>query len=167
MNRIKNEKLIFDNAVFSNFARIKKLELIFCLSRKIFTTREVIYEIKQGISKKPSLSDVIKFTQSEKIKIATLQEESSILLMNRLMREGRLGLGEISAMALAKELNGIFITDDETATKKAIDLKIKVLSNNEFRDTVIFLIELRKKRIISDNDYKNIKKMLEQESFKI
>lgn len=167
MNRIKNEKFIFDNAVFSNFARIKKLELIFYLSKKIFTTREVIHEIKQGISKKPNLSDVIKFTQSGKIKITTLQEESNILLMNRLMQEGRLGLGEISAMALAKELNGVFITDDEMATKKAINLSIKVLNNNEHRDTVIFLTELRRKRIISDNECKNIKKILEQESFKI
>jgi len=139
MNQSKNEKFVFDNAVFSNFARIKKLELIFYLSKKVFTTREVIDEIKQGISKKPNLFDVIKFVQLGKIKIATLQEESSILLMNRLIQEGRLGLGEISAMALAEELNGVFITDDEMATKKAINLKIKVLSNDEYRDTVIFL----------------------------
>lgn len=167
MNQLKNEKFVFDNAVLSNFARIKKLELIFYLSKKIFTTREVIDKIKQGISKKPSLFDVIKLVQLGKIKIATLQEESSILLMNRLMREGRLGLGEISAMVLAEELNGVFITDDEVAAKKAIDFKIKALSNSEHRDTVIFLIELRKKRVISNDEYKNIKKMLEQENFKI
>lgn len=46
MQNIKNEKFIFDNAVFSNFARIKRLELIFYLSNNIITTREVIKEVE-------------------------------------------------------------------------------------------------------------------------
>ena len=165
MKNLKNEKLVFNNALLSNFARIKKLELIFHLSDGLYTVREVIEEVKEGVNKKPVLNDIIECVRQKRIKIVFVRKKENILLMDRLVQEGVLGIGEISAMTAAKELNGIFITDDEIATKKASRLQIKILDHNEHRDTISFLKILRYKKIISDSEYKNIKVLLAQESF--
>lgn len=160
MKNLKNEKLVFNNALLSNFARIKKLELIFYLSEWLYTTQEVVEEIKEGVNQKPALNHIIECIKQKKIKIVSVKEESNILLMDRLIRKRILGMGEISAMVSAKELNGIFITDDEVATKKAINLQIRILDYNEYRDTVSFLKILRYKKIISDGEYRDIKTLL-------
>lgn len=81
------------------------------------------------------------------------------------MSEGILGAGEISAMALARELDGIFITDDKVATKKAFASGIKILDNKEHRDTVTFLAMLKGHAIISKKEYDLIKIELNNEQF--
>lgn len=134
MKNLKNEKLVFNNAVLSNFTRIRKLELIFYLSDELYTVKEVIEEVKKGVNKKPILNDIIECVEQKKVKIAFVEKKENILLMDRLVREGILGIGEISAMLVAKELNGIFITDDEIATKKAVRLQIKILDHFFFEN---------------------------------
>jgi len=163
MKNLDNEKLVFNNATFSNFARIGKLELIFYISKNIYTTKEVIAEAKRGIKRKPQLQSIVDSVNKGQIKIRTLKKINNILWMNRLIQEGRLGLGEISAMTLAQELDGIFITDEERATKNAISESIKILeanalglnisNRNKFKDTVIFLEILKKKKVISQKDF--------------
>ena len=162
-----NKKLIFDNAVLSNFARINKLELLFFLSQELFTTREVIEEKNKGIPKKPILSDIIALVDKNKIFVKTLTNYDNIILMNNLIKEGVLGIGEISAMLSAKELNGIFITDDEQAHKKAISIRAEILNQQEFRDTVNFLVLLLKNKCISKSNYNEIINLLSEQSFKI
>ena len=181
MEKISHNKFVFDNATFSNFARIKKLELIFYISKNIYTTKEVIEEINNGIKKRPNselaekLQRVIDYVREDKIKVETLKKSESILLMDAIIKENYLGVGEISAMALAKELNGIFITDDEKAIKKADrenikilkteDFGINILSKNEFRGTVIFLEILKNQKNISKKEFNEIKEMLKNENF--
>lgn len=175
MKKFDNEKLVFNNATFSNFARIEKLELIFYISKNIYTTKEVIAEAKRGIKKKPRLQSIVDSVSRGQIKVQTLKKINNILWMNGLIQEGRLGSGEISAMALAKELGGIFITDEEKATKKAVSegigileadtLGLNISNKNKFKDTVIFLEILKKKRIISQRDFNNIRILLSQENF--
>lgn len=165
MKRISDEKFIFDNAILSNFARINRLELIFYISEDIFTTKEVIGEVKRGIKNKPNLEKIIDFAGNGKIKILSVENMENILLMSKLMDEGILGAGEISAMVLARELDGIFITDDKVATKKASLLDIKILDNKEYRDTVTFLLMFKKNKIISEEEYNLIKSNLHDERF--
>lgn len=175
MKKISDEKLIFDNATFSNFARIEKLELIFHISKNIYTTKEVIQEVKKGIVRKPKLSGIIDCKTSYKIKVHTLKEIENILLMSSIIKEGLLGIGEISAMMSAKELGGIFITDDEKATEKAAKENIRVLraddwgvmvsEKNKFKDTVVFLEILKKQKNISQEEFDKIREMLKNESF--
>lgn len=175
MKKISHEKFVFDNATFSNFARIEKLELIFYISKNIYTTKEVIEEVKKGVVKKPKLQSIIDDIDAGKIKVETLKKQQSILMMSNLIKEGVLGLGEISAMVLSQELEGIFITDDEKATEKAKKENIKILDVNElgikipiknkFKDTVIFLEILRKQKIISRGDFEEIKQSLINENF--
>lgn len=165
MKNLKNEKLIFNTAVLSNFARIKKLELIFYLAQKIYTTKEVIEEVRHGIFKKPNLEDIIKYVELGKIEVVSVERTESILLMDDMIQEKILGPGEVSAIALTKELSGIFITDDEVATKKAEKLKVRILDSDEYRDTVSFLEILKQQRIITDRDYLDIKRLLGRENF--
>lgn len=175
MKKISHEKFVFDNATFSNFARIEKLELIFYISKNIYTTKEVIEEVKKGVIKKPKLQSIIDNIDTGKIKVETLKKQQSIFMMSNLIKEGILGLGEISAMMLSQELSGIFITDDEKATEKAKkenikildvnELGIKISTKNKFKDTVIFLEILKKQKIVSQTEFEEIKKFLEAEKF--
>jgi predicted nucleic acid-binding protein len=175
MKKISNRKLIFNNATFSNFARIEKLELIFNISQNIYTTREVIEEIKKGIEKRPKLQPIIDYTDKNKIQIEALKCPESIILADLIIRERRLGIGEISAMVLAKELGEIFITDDEKAIKRARLAGIETLDAEDFgfdisiknksKATLIFLEILKEQKNISQNEYDEIKETLKKESF--
>lgn len=167
MKNLINEKLVFDNAVLSNFARINKLELLFYLSKELITTREVIEEVKNGIRKKPALFSIIELVDKNEISIGTLEQIDNIILMDNLIQERVLGIGEISAMALAKEVNGLFITDDEQASKKAASIGIEIFNKYEFRDTINFLELLLKNKRITRSDHDEIVGLLAKESFKI
>ena len=67
MEILINKKLVFDNAVLSNFARINKLELLSYLSKELITSKEVIEEVKKGIRKKPALFSIIELVDRNKI----------------------------------------------------------------------------------------------------
>ncbi|MCK5211320.1 hypothetical protein KAJ89_01335 [Candidatus Parcubacteria bacterium] len=167
MKNLINKKLVFDNAVLSNFARINKLELLFYLSKELITTKEVIEEVKKGIRKKPTLFSIIELVNKNKISVGTLEQTESIIFMDGLIQGRVLGIGEISAMVLAREVNGLFITDDEQASKKAASIGIEIFNKHEFRDTVNFLEILLKNKQITKNDYGEIVGLLAKESFKI
>lgn len=160
-----NEPWIFDNAVLSNFARIDKIDLLFCLSNELYTTSDVLEEVERGIPKKPKLKLIINAVKHKSIKLKNVQNEDVILWMGQLTKEGVLGKGEISTMGLSKELNGIFITDDEIATKKARIFGIKTLDAKAFKGTVIILKILKEKEVISELDYHDIERLLMRENF--
>ncbi len=162
-----NKKLVFDNAVLSNFARINKLELLFYLSKELITTKEVIEEVRKGIGKKPTLFRIIELADKNEISIGTLEQIDNIIFMDNLIQERVLGIGEISAMVLAKEINGLFITDDKQASKKAASIGIEIFNKHEFRDTVNFLEILLKNKQITKSDYGEMVGLLAKESFKI
>lgn len=165
MNDLKEQQLIFDNAVFSNFAKIGRLDLIFLLSDNIYTTQEVIEEINAGLIKRPALGAIIDLVKCGKIIIKSLETEAGIMLMDELIQEGRLGIGEISTMSVASETNGIFVTDDEAATKKAISLGISVLSKVELRDTVTILNILIHNNGVTEIEYTEIIQLLAVNNF--
>lgn len=156
MNDLNKQQLIFDNSVFSNFSRIGRTDLIFLLSNNIFTTREVINEINAGLLKHPSLGTIIDLVNCKKIVLKSLETEDGIYLMGRLIEEGRFGKGEISAMTVAQEMGGIFVTDDEAATKKAISLGINVLDQIELRHTITILKILISNGHITSIEYDEI-----------
>lgn len=181
MTNLNHEKFIFDNSTFSNFARIEKLELIFHLTKNLYTTKEVVEEINNGIRRRAGLAlskklkNIINFIDSGKIEIRVLKKIKSILLMDTIINEGFLGRGEISAMVLAKELNGIFITDDEKAAKKAEQENIRILKagelnigvapKNRLKATVIFLEILKNRKIILPEEFDTIRESLKNENF--
>ena len=150
---MNDDEFYFDTSVLSNFARIERLELLWKFTEKIRTTRDVIEEVQKGIPKRPQLSSIIKAQTQGRIILTSSASEETILLMNDLRLEGVLGRGEISVMGVAREVGGIFVTDDERATKKAQKLKIKVLDPIEYRDTIIILKTLMKNSNIDRREF--------------
>lgn len=172
MKRLKNERLIFDNAVLSNFARIQRLDLLLKLPCELITTKEVIMEIQNGIKsysvknieKSRKFTDIIEFIKNKKIKVVSITTRESLLVYAKLEKIG-LGHGEISTMVLAKELKAIFITDERRATNIAKKIGINVIDKYEFRATAVILKLLSNQKIITAEDLKKIKKDLKKESF--
>jgi len=165
MAKIYKRKLIFDNAVFSNFSRINKLELIYHLSSHIITTKEVVEEVKRGLNRRPALQSIIDAIDQELIALGGIEQLENISTAAGLLRRGQLGMGEISTMLLALEIDGIFITDDERATKTAIELGVDTLDAEEFRDTVTILNVLKKNKVISEQERKEIVELLKGQNF--
>ena len=166
MGILKNEKLVFDNAVLSNFSRIEKLGLIVPLSDELFVTREVIMEVEAGLPNNPKLEAIISSVQAGRFKVQSPSEESSIILLSELSAENFLGSGEISAMVLAKEIDGIFLTDDQAARSRAARLGVRVLPGEELRDTVNCLMLLKDTGQITEKDFALVKEMLANQRFK-
>lgn len=181
MKKIHDKKFIFNNATFSNFARIEKIELIFHISKNIYTTKEVVGEFHKGIKNHTDselarkLQTIIDYVNENKIQTKTLNKTENIFLVDAIIKERRLGIGEISAMVLAKELDGIFITDDESAAKRAAKAGIKILKagefgidivpKNKFKATLIFLEILKKQKNISQKEFDEIRELLKNENF--
>lgn len=163
---MNDEELLFDTTVFSNFARIEKLELLWKFSQKISTTREVISEVEKGIEKVPKLASIIGAQEGGKIRIVSTIKEETILFMDELREDGVLGKGEISLMGIAKEKNAIFVTDDKGATNKAKSLGVNILDNRQYRDTVTILKILLRKKYIDENEYRLIQVLLKENNFR-
>lgn len=160
-----DDELFFDTTVLSNFARIKRLPLLWKFSSKISTTKEVIEEIEKGIPKRPQLSTIIEAHERGRIRLVSTTNEETILFMNGLRSEGVLGKGEISLIGVAKEANAIFITDDKGATNKAQRLGVKILDAKEYRDTVTILKTLLKEGRIEKKEYDAIRQLLKENNF--
>lgn len=173
MKCIENETLIFDNNVLSNFARVKRVDLILRLPCNIMTTREVLDELHDGINSnsilKPELSEnlsvVTEIINEGKIAIKSPDALESLEFFAKLEHLGCLGSGEISAMVLAREMNAFFVADEKRAKNEALREKIKILDDNEFRDTLLILKYLSTEKIISQSDLLKIKEDLRSNSF--
>lgn len=172
MKNLGNEKLIFDNAVLSNFARINRLDLLLKLPCELITTKEVISEIQKGIKafsikdakKSQNLKKIIKLVTNNKIKIISITKQESLIVYSRLEESG-LGHGEISAIVLARELKALFVTDDKRAIGVAKKMGIKIIDQYEFRATIVILKLLLKGKVISAREFTEIKIKLKKENF--
>ncbi len=173
--KLSDENFIFDNVVLSNFARAEIVDLIFKISRSVFTTREVLEEIHRGVDKKPKLASILSLVEEERLCVQSVGSESGFLLMAELQQGGRLGLGEISAMTLAKEIGGIFLTDDKLAKKTAQSNEIGILlpkdhgliipASQEYKDTAILLQLMLGNKVITKEEFERIRVVLATENF--
>lgn len=162
---LPSELWVFDNAVLSNFARIGRLELLLNLPIKICTTREVLEEAERGIRTKPKLKKIMEYSHADHFQVMEAEREETILWMAKLRAEGALGMGEISVMGVCKEWDGIFVTDDEVATRKARQAGVKTLHPERYHGTVIILEMLEKAKIINEKILSIIKSELNREGF--
>jgi|GEM_PF-3272168 len=165
MGGLSSENLVFDNAVLSNFARIERLGLLLSVSNGLFVTNEVLEEVCQGQKKHPKLAVIGEFAEAGKLRVASATDLGCLALAAKLQAEKILGLGEISAMVLAKEMGGVFVTDDKQATNRAIRLGIKVPNRQEYRSTIVFIQLLKSKKTITSSEYANIKRDLAGEGY--
>ena len=135
--------VLVDNTVLSNFAKVNRLDLLRKAFKKVYITKQVLEEFKIGV-KRGVLPDI-----SLNFEVLNLKKEE-IELYNSL--RVRLGMGEASCLAIAKNRNMKFLTDDLDARKVANILGVPVSG------TIGVLVRCIEKGIISKEEGNQILK---------
>ncbi|ASJ02116.1 DNA-binding protein [Thermococcus profundus] len=133
---------VVDTTVISNFAKTESLDLMKAiLGKDGVTTPQVVDEFKVGVKRGryPNLEIPLKVLE------LTEAERELYNLLNQ-----SLGKGEASCIAIAKFRNGILLSDDYDARKKARLLGVKVSG------TIGVLVLGVKRGIIELEDANNI-----------
>lgn len=165
---LKNEKFLIDNGVFSNFARISRFNYLFHFSKKLYITEEVLEEIENGIVNHKKLAIIGKYVKNNRLTLISLEKPENLILMDKVVnREKRLGRGEVSSLLCAKEINGYFLSDDESAIKYAKRIGVKVFNKDEFRATLFILKNLTERKIITGKEKQLIPALLRKENFEV
>lgn len=124
-----SSEVIADNSTLSNFARSGHLNLLRQLfPNGIWTTSEVIAEIKRGVAKYPSLKSLLSAWKTwlkviSRLKRDELQIQQHLKRQYTSIREG----ADSSVLAVAKARSWIVMTDDEGMIKVARQEGIQVL----------------------------------------
>ena len=120
--------IILNTTVLSNFASVGELDLIKRLFGVAYTTHEVHEEILRGISRGYQyLEDVdheMSFDETGWLRVVAIRSCMEHQSMNDLLK--RLGMGESSAIAIAKSRTMIFMSDDRTARRIATDMGVSI-----------------------------------------
>ena len=111
--------LLLDNTVLSNFALIKRIELLTeALGSQIGTTPQVIGEFDDGVER-----GRLPKTKLDLLEVLDMEAEEQVLFRELL---ARVNAGEASCLAIAAQRNSRVLTDDRDARKLAAQLKIPV-----------------------------------------
>lgn len=111
--------LLLDNTVLSNFALVKRIELLTqALGNRAATTPQVIGEFDNGVTK-----GRLPETRLDWLEIVDLATEEESLFREL---SARVNVGEASCLAASAQRNGRVLTDDRDARKLAAQLKIPV-----------------------------------------
>ncbi len=125
-------KIIVDTSCLSILIKVRKLEILRELFGEIYTTRDVVEELKE-------YSQDLKLRDSNFIKVIDVDPKTKAVL--RLI----LGKGESSVIAAALDRKfDVLVLDDKKARKIAKSLGLKVVG------TVAVLILAKKRGIIKD-----------------
>ncbi|AEA46383.1 DNA-binding protein [Archaeoglobus veneficus] len=109
--------VLVDNTVLSNFAKVNRLDLLRRTLEKVYVTEQVLEEFKFG-----AMRGVLPVVSPD-FEVLKLEGEE-IELYNSL--RVKLGKGEASCLAIAKNRNMKFLTDDSDARKVANILGVPV-----------------------------------------
>jgi len=142
--------VLVDNTVLSNFAKVNKLDLLKKAFERVYITEQVLEEFRMGV-KRGVLPNV-----SLDFEVLKLREEE-MELYNSL--RVKLGKGEASCLAIAKNRNMKFLTDDSDARKVANILGIPVSG------TIGVLVRCIEKNIISKEEANQILKEMIAKGF--
>ncbi len=119
------QRYYFDTVVLSNFAMVKRLDLLNILySEKLYITTEVTDEISTGISVGYKvLQEILNTVENGTYYIHSLSPLERQLYTTLLTN---LGSGEASSISAAKTVNGIVVTDDKYARNICRERGLKV-----------------------------------------
>ena len=109
--------VLVDNTVLSNFVKVNRLNLLIKVFEKVYVTEQVLEEFRMGIERSVLPEVPLDF------EVLKLREEE-MELYNSL--RVKLGKGEASCLAIAKNRNMKFLTDNSDARKFANILGIPV-----------------------------------------
>ncbi len=142
--------VLVDNTVLSNFAKVNRLDLLKKVLKKVYVTEQVLEEFKLG-----AVRGVLPVVSLD-FEVLKLEGEE-IELYNSL--RVKLGKGEASCLAIAKNRNMKFLTDDSDARKVANILGVPVSG------TVGVLVRCIEKNIISKEEGDQILKEMIAKGF--
>ncbi len=121
--------VIANATVISNFAAIRQLELLRRLFKHLYISAEVHEEIQAGLEEGydfyTEVVNVIRpFAEQGWIELETMQGEAELRLFGAVPT--KLHRGEASSIAIAKERQWLFLSDDAAARKYAQELHISI-----------------------------------------
>ena len=124
-------KTLVDTTVLSNFAAVGRLELLKQLQGHLYLPNEVYEEVLNGLEEGygfyTGIEDQISpIAEDGWMELVSMVTEEEIRLFQSLPR--RLHHGEAACLAIARQRNWAFLTDDKLARKMARDLGIVVSS---------------------------------------
>ena len=114
----QSNPVLLDNTVLSNFAEVKRTDVVTSLWKTCRTTPDAWREFQAGIAIGRLPKDAWKSL------LVTELTDPELDLANRL--SNALGAGERSCIAVAANRAGLFVTDDRKARQVALDLNVKV-----------------------------------------
>jgi len=109
--------VLVDNTVLSNFAKVNRMDLLRKAFEKLYVTEQVLEEFRVGVERGVLPNIPIDF-EVLKIKEDELELYDSLRI--------KLGRGEASCLAIAKNRSMKFLTDDSDARKVANILGVSV-----------------------------------------
>ncbi|MCL0072151.1 hypothetical protein M1N49_00490 [Thermodesulfovibrionales bacterium] len=117
--------IVVDTTVLSNLARVNRIDLLKKLHVQIVLPSQVHEEILKGIAAGYSfLEEADKVVEADWVKLAVLEDERERTLFRNLL--DIVGYGEAAGIAIAKERNLVFFSDDRKARRVAQDQGVKI-----------------------------------------
>jgi hypothetical protein len=151
MSAVKKKILITDTSVLINFLNIDRIDLLASFPGIFLITEHVVDEITTDFpDQRTRLNTAI---ENRTLTVVSVNSESELTLYNELMRDGRLGAGECSAIAYAINANCSLVIDDVRASKQAIkqDTKLEILQTQDI------IVKLIIERVINVEEADSIK----------
>ncbi|MCK4394907.1 DUF3368 domain-containing protein [Candidatus Bipolaricaulota bacterium] len=117
--------IVVDATVLSNLARTNQMSLLEKLYGQIIMPSQVHEEILKGITAGYDfLEEVNKIVEADWVKLAMLENEKERTLFRSLLDV--VGYGEAAGIAIAKERDLVFFSDDRKARRVAHDQGVKI-----------------------------------------
>jgi len=130
--------IVLDTDILSCFSKIRKFDLIEKLFKARFYIPPRVYEeILRAKERRYDFVDyAVKLIDNEKIIIATLND-TEVSIVKELAKKGKLGFGEIEAMALAKNRGWILLSNDKVVEKVAREIGVDVFNIEDLLSAMI------------------------------
>jgi uncharacterized protein len=117
--------IVVDTTVLSNLARASQINLLKNIHGQIIIPSQVHEEILKGIAAGYDfLEEADKIVEADWAKLAVLENERERTLFRNLLDV--VGYGEAAGIAIAKERNLVFFSDDRKARRVAQDHRVKL-----------------------------------------
>lgn len=134
----------FDADIISTFAKIEKLELL----KKVFGRSNLIITPAVSSDLQRSKSALVRDASKSKVFQLTNLNKQEFDLAKNIHAQRKLGMGESETIALCKEINATFVTNDNKAISFAEKLNVNVVD----LETILYSL----KELIDKNQLKQI-----------
>ena len=122
--------IVLDTDILSCFSKIKRFDLLqslfkkeeFCIPLRVY--EELLRAKEKGYD---FVDYALKLIEEGKIRVEPL-DRKELDVVRELSKRGRLGFGEIEALALAKVRGGILLSNDRVVGKVGAELNVDVFN---------------------------------------